>query len=75
MDVVLLADNTGIPQGLPAVGWGQPEWGGEEAAGVRAPNPASRHPTTTQMASGVRKGHIWNLWLLLPIYPTKKEAS
>lgn len=44
VDVILLADDAGVPQGLPAVGRGQPGWGVEEAAGVRAPNPASQSP-------------------------------
>lgn len=66
VDVILLADDAGIPQGLPAVGRGQPGWVQEEAAGVRVPNPASHSSHhSTQMASGIRQGHI---------YPTK-EAS
>lgn len=44
VDIVLLADNARIPQGLPAVAWGQPVWSEEEAEGVRVPNPAFRSP-------------------------------
>lgn len=44
VDIVLLADDAGIPQGLPAVARGQPVWGGEEAEGVRVPNPAFCSP-------------------------------
>lgn len=44
VDIILLADDAGIPQGLPAVPRGQPVLGGEEAEGVRVPNPAFCSP-------------------------------
>lgn len=49
VDVVLLAHDTRVPQGLPAVGRGQPGWGGEQAAGSE---PYTRLPTPTPPSEG-----------------------
>lgn len=67
VDVVLLADNARIPQGLPAVGRGQPGPEQEEAAGVRLPNSASPCPHHSDGLWSER-GHTWNVRPLLPIY-------
>lgn len=49
VDVVLLADDAGIPQGLLAVGRGQPGWVGRRQQGSESQTLPV--PPTTQMAS------------------------
>ena len=59
VDVILLADDAGIPQGLPAMGRGQPGQVGRRQQGSESQTQLPI-PPTTQVATGVRGGTSGN---------------
>lgn len=60
VDIILLADDSGIPQGLPAVGGGQPGGCGRGRR-VRAPGPQLPALRTSKVPFGARGTYLTHI--------------